>query len=657
MKIMHRLTLKSLRMNKSRTVITVVGIILSMALITIVANSVSSLRESLYNQCLKSNGNTDVYLYSEKPTSENIEKIKLNRNTEEVYLEQVIGASPFKDSSSKFREYIFMNSYSENFYEKCYDFSLKEGHYPQKPDEIVLSRNFVDYSSKKYKLGDKLTLDIGTFYKEMEIGENGETAVMPLSLDDYYILFDEDTKFVKSFTKTYTVVGILDSEMTADYDTGSYHVSIYGYTDLSDNIQTVFDGGSYKTISVKIHDGSIDNSIAFISDLTGIDSKDIYSEIFDFQFDESGQSETQKKLEECEFHISGISINESLYDSVAKFYRTMDTVFYVVVGLIVLIMAASVFIIKNSFSISVTEKTVMYGKLSTVGATPKQIRNSIFFEGFILGTVGISVGLLIGIGGSALTVMIANNLLHGILGGLNIVLSVSWISAAAAVLLGALTIFLSSLSAAVRAAKISPIEAVRNNKEIRIKKNEKNVFRTPKLVNKLFGAGGKLAWKNMKRSRRQYRTVVISIVVSVSIFIGIFSFVSYALYFYDTTVMSRNYNISLYLSDYAGSDKYLSFDEKEAVFEDIAKYDEIDDYSYTFNDPSLYLLYDVPYNKLPKNIKDYSNTVRLDPREEYVYDEETGFTLVDEPQEGWDNISDSATLIAFDDRNYKKLLK
>ena len=657
MRIMHRLTLKNLKMNKSRTVITIIGIALSMVLITIITNSTESLKESLYDFVMRTNGNYDVSFDMEEPTSENIEKINLNRNTEEVYLYQVIGASPFKNSTSKFRKYIFMNSYSENFYEKCYDFSLKEGHYPQKPDEIVLSRDFMEYSSKEYKPGDKLTLDMGTFYKETEIGETGETVNMQVSLDDYYILFDEDVRFAKSFTKTYTVVGILESEMTADYDTGSYHVNIYGYTDLSDNIQTVFDGGTYKTISVKIHDGSMDNSIDFISDLTGIDRNDIFDEVCGFHYGELEQSETQKKLAECEFHISNIGINEGLYNSIESYRKTMDGAFYAVVGLIVLIMAASVFIIKNSFSISVTEKTVMYGRLSTVGATPKQIRNSIFFEGFILGAVGISVGLLIGIGGSALTVMLANNLLHEILGGLNIVLSVSWLSAAAAVLLGALTIFLSSLSAAVRAEKISPIEAVRNNKEIRIKKNKKNVFKTPKLINKLFGAGGKLAWKNMKRSRRQYRTVVISIVVSVSIFIGIFSFVSYALYFYDTTVSSYNYNIELYLSDYAGSDEYLSFDEKEAVFEDIAKYDEIDDYSYTFDDSSIYLIYDIPDNKLPKNIKDYIHTGELDPMKEYVYSEETGFTFRDEPQEGWNNISDEARLIAFDDRNYKKLLK
>ena len=133
MRIMHRLTLKNLKMNKSRTVITIIGIALSMVLITIITNSTESLKESLYDFVMRTNGNYDVSFDMEEPTSENIEKINLNRNTEEVYLYQVIGASPFKNSTSKFREYIFMNSYSENFYEKCYDFYLKEGHYTKNP--------------------------------------------------------------------------------------------------------------------------------------------------------------------------------------------------------------------------------------------------------------------------------------------------------------------------------------------------------------------------------------------------------------------------------------------------------------------------------------------------------------------------------------------
>ena len=659
MKIMHRLTLKSLRMNKSRTVITIVGIALSMALITIIANSTESLRKSLYDFNMRIHGNFDVTLHMEEPTSDNIEKIKLNRNTEEVYLEQLIGAASFDDSTSKFRNYIYMNSYSENYFEKAYDFALEEGHYPQSPDEIVLSKDFVNYSSKEYKVGDKLTLDMGAFHEEYDIEESGEHVDAVRTPDDTYISYNENIKFVKSFRKTYTVVGILEREKNNDNRRMTNHVNIYGYTDLSDNISTAYNGSYCKTVLVKIRDGNQENSISFISDLTGIKYADIYNELYAMSMLYDGPSDTSKKLEECEFHINSIGVNDYLYESVKSYEKTMTVAFYIVLGLTILVMAASVFIIRNSFSISVTEKTVMYGKLSTVGATPKQIRNSIFFEGFILGTVGISIGLLIGIGGSALAVMLGNNLFFELFSGLRIVFSVSWITAAAAVVLGAVTIFLSCLSAAMRASKISPIEAVRSYKQIRIKKNKKNVFKTPGFINKIFGAGGKLAWKNMKRSKRQYRTVVISIVVSVSIFVGVFSFVNYSLSLYNTTLMRYNYNMNLTLDTFKGKGEYMSLEEQEDFFKEIAGYDETDDYSYEFSDYYCDLIYEIPNNKLPKNINNYFLTAAIEPNVKFEYSEDTGFDIIrlDDSKKEWDNTFSSAMLIAFDDSNYNKLLK
>ena len=667
MKIMHRLAVKGLKMNKSRTIATFIAIALSMTLVTIIANTVVGLKESSYDFYIRQYGNYDVYLNMKDPTEENIEKIRLRRDVDEVYLCQDIGVAPFTDSTSKFRKNIFIESCSENYFEKCYNFSLKEGRYPQKPDEVVLSKDFVDYSSKKYKIGDELTLDIGTYHAEYET-DTGEIEEQLLGLDDVGI-YTYDSEFVKSFKKTYKVVGILESEPYAYRGFGySYHVNIYGYTDLFDNISSALDEWEYgKSIYVKVNNGNQDNSIDFISDITGINRADIYNEIYGFHdFDEYEEEEegVQKELEQCEFHIVGIGVNDSLYDGL-KVYKTYESfIFYVTLGIILLVMAASIFIIKNSFAISVTEKTVMYGKLSTVGATPKQIRNSIFFEGFILGIFGIVAGLVIGIVGSAVAVFVINNLLlellSGAYSGFNLIFSVSWAAMAAAAVIGSATIFFSALAAAVRASKISPIEAVRNNKEIRINKNKKNVFKSPEWVSRIFGAGGKIAWKNMKRSKRQYRTVIVSIIVSVSIFIGIFSFVNYSLYTYSSTVMHYNYNMQLDIETLEAEGDRMSIKEQEDIFKEIAEYDEIDDYCYHFDDLSTNFVYNIPDSKLPKNINDYYTTIGYKQYSRYEYNEGVGFESIDKEEAikpKWKNISGSASLVAFDDDNYKKLLK
>ena len=70
--------------------------------------------------------------------------------------------------------------------------------------------------------------------------------------------------------------------------------------------------------------------------------------------------------------------------------------------IIVIIAISSIFVIRNSFAISITEKTKLYGMFASIGATSKQIRHNVLFEGFVLGIIGIPAGILLGVGVIAL---------------------------------------------------------------------------------------------------------------------------------------------------------------------------------------------------------------------------------------------------------------
>ena len=88
-----------------------------------------------------------------------------------------------------------------------------------------------------------------------------------------------------------------------------------------------------------------------------------------------------------------------------------DTMFnallYSIGGILVaLIMIGSVFLIYNSFNISLNERIQQFGILSSVGATAKQLRNSVLFEGVCIGAVGIPIGVLVGIGSIGLVIPI-----------------------------------------------------------------------------------------------------------------------------------------------------------------------------------------------------------------------------------------------------------
>lgn len=201
----------------------------------------------------------------------------------------------------------------------------------------------------------------------------------------------------------------------------------------------------------------------------------------------------------------------------------LSALYQIAAVVVIIIIVSSVFVIRNSFSISATERSRQFGMLASIGATPKQIRHSVIFEGLIIGAIGVPLGLILGAIATFVLVIIVNFLLQDM-----IIASVEfslplWIFPIT-IGLSFITIFLSSLVPAIRAGKMSPIEAIRGNNDIKIKPRK---LKTSKLTREIFGVGGVIASKNLKRSRKKYRTTVISIVVSVATFVGLSSFLSY----------------------------------------------------------------------------------------------------------------------------------
>lgn len=202
---------------------------------------------------------------------------------------------------------------------------------------------------------------------------------------------------------------------------------------------------------------------------------------------------------------------------------TLATLYGMGMIVIAIIVVTSVFVIRNSFSISATERARQFGMLSSIGATPRQIRHSVFFEGAVIGLIAIPLGILLGLAAVGVLVLVVNFLMDGMMKA-QVEFWVPWWIFVIAIVLSLITIFLSSLMPAWRAARMSPIEAIRGNQDIKVKAKK---LKTSKFVKNTFGIGGVIADKNLKRSRKKYRTTVISIVLSVATFIGLYSFMSY----------------------------------------------------------------------------------------------------------------------------------
>lgn len=556
MKILNKLTYQNLKLNKSRTIVTIVGIMLSAALIMFVAGIASSAQQTLINAQIYSKGDYE-FCFMGNVNNENIETTENNRNVAAVYYTDSIGCAKIPNPELEHKPYIFIKALSTNSFENCFKTKLSEGRYPENENELVVSSDYVKWSKDKPKIGDTITLEIGD-----RVSENGDII-------DPYLGYGFSYESVESFKenlkvnlqRTYKIVGILseDSTNAIMVDQNSACVSAFTAADINKLSENA---AMYVDLTA---DGE-KNYISSASEITGLDEQQVSAYLnHEIKFTEQEWDDFYKKLPYKEFSFNSTLLN---YKGVGMSDATMLSVVMIAVVVIAIIIIASVFTIRNSFAISITEKTKLYGMIASVGATSKQIRKNVLFEGFILGLIGIPLGLLLGIGVVALILLLLNVLLKDALNGLTLIYSIPIFSVLLSVLLSAATIFLSTISSAIRASKIAPIDAIRSSNDVKLSKKQRSL-RSPKLIKRLFGVGGDVAYKNLKRSRKKYRTTVISIVVSVVLFISISCFMDYGTSEISRVYQTVDYNISI------GSSGASRYDEYKKSLENISKLDGV----------------------------------------------------------------------------------
>ncbi len=209
-----------------------------------------------------------------------------------------------------------------------------------------------------------------------------------------------------------------------------------------------------------------------------------------------------------------------------------------------IIFIVSIFCIRNSFAIMVTEKIKMYGMLASVGATKKQIKKSVLLEGLILGSIGVPIGILLGYFVTCLLVAAMNWILGPYFFPTieTMTVYVTIVPFIVSFVLGFVTIYFSSISSSRKASRIAPIENIRNSSNIKI--NSKKM-KTPKWVKKFFHTGGVIAYKNLKRSKRKYRATVIALTISIFCFISINFLVEEGFKEVKRNFFHYDYNISI----------------------------------------------------------------------------------------------------------------
>ena len=533
MDILKKFTKKNLKLNKKRTIVTIIGIMLSTALICAVAGMVSSTQKTLANAMRADHGN--YHMRFENVPAEELKFIEENVNVESYFLTKNVGYAKLDGSINPGKPYLFLMEFDRNALQNS-SFKIVEGRLPENENEVVISQHIIDNGGVELKVGDTLSLDVGT----RRLVDDGSV----LSQSNPYLGEEESQEenlqeeITDTINKTYTIVGIIERP---SYELEDYQAPGYTIITYSDNINNT------DTANISV----------------------LFNNVGDYE-------ETTEQIVNTVKEDTGVDISAVANVNVIRFdgglsENTMNVLYGIAGVIIVIIVVSSVFVIRNSFAISVAEKTKQYGMLASVGATKKQIRKTVLLEGTYIGAIAIPLGILCGIIAIVVLLWIVNYLIGDMMDGVVFIYNVPLLPILLSIVISAITIYLSCIIPAIRASRISPIEAIRGNEDIKIKAKK---IKTSKLTKKIFGIGGVIASKNLKRNKKKYRTTVISLVVSIAIFISLSSFLDYGKRAVGLYYTDMKYNVDVYNGDIE-------------LYNEIAQLNNIDDYSYSFTTSAI----------------------------------------------------------------------
>lgn len=536
MNLMKKLTLKNLKLNRKRTIVTIVGIILATALLSALVTLVSSFQYSMIEYQKQKGGDFHVKFSNVKMSE--LSEFKNNRNIESTFETMGMGFAKLDGCKNEDKPYAYVMATDEAGFERgC--FNLIEGRMAKNEDEIVIPRHLKTNGRIDIKVGDEITLDIGKRYDS-----NTEGVIWENSAYEH----DAET-LTDTVTKHYKVVGIMERP---GYGMEDYSAAGYTFVTYSDELAAIDNGTKSEaseadttlTVYSRYTQKALRNKDAVTADIIGVDEK-LFEKANNSSVGMSAE-ESDRFLKEMENAKYDIYMNGYLisYECVFPIDGSFKALFTVAAVVALIIILTSVYCIKNSFNISITEKIRQYGMLASVGATRRQIKSSVKTEAAMLGVVGIPVGTISGILASLILVKVVNALSAG---WLNFALSfhTSLPALILAVILSIATIYFSATGSARRAAKVTPLEAIRNTKEIKIKSAK---LKTPAIIGRIWGIGGVISYKNIKRNNKKYRTTVTSIVICSVTFIVISYFMSMAFSVVGMSYASADYNIGINMS-------------------------------------------------------------------------------------------------------------
>lgn len=548
MKIENKLTLTHIRLNKKRTALTVFGIVISVAMIVSVLVGMASFLD--YNRRMIISFSGNYHFTFNGISSEKLDVLRNDDRIESIGLDEQgrkdTSGVRIENAKSLRHSTAYINWYDSGMFRQMPVDDLV-GEFPKNNKEILVSREYIERNGFDWEIGDTITLQTGRRHP------NDETDFFHITNAGQY-QYGEVFDFYEN--RSFKISGIINDE--------SYDCQMYSVCD----------------------DDSVYAAHVQLKKVTPFSIKTIYDIVL------------KMGIKPDKMAKNGVFLNDELLATYLCGSADSDMVTkYIPMGFIILliILIAAFMLINNTFAMSVSERTRYLGMLSSVGATKRQKRNSTYFEGVVLGLIGIPAGLVLGI----IIILFGLKLINNA-GFTDIPISLVmplW-SVAAAVILSVFTIFISLYVPAKKSSRVSAIDAIRQSETVKVK----STGNAP-LIKKIFGIEGVLAYKNMRRNGGKSRLITVSIAVSAILFLCVNYFCSLttALVIDD---INKPYQVEFAIPSYA---------DRNQIIKDIKNIDgvknvySIDSYFYSYGKADFDHSYDQQITMGNNTTRKYKN--------------------------------------------------
>lgn len=486
-------TLRSLRKNRTRTVVTVIGVILSTALLTGVVATATSVASALLGRTIETEGSWQVYDELQPAEADSaLGRLATDANVAAAMDSQAAGFASYASDADLSTTLLAIQTAprvlrggADQARGLAVMPTVRSGREPEAPGEVMLPATFS---------GVTLT-DDGSGASAASDGpiELGSTVTLPLGAT----LGDGDSPGTPTTTRSFTVVGFYTPQHFARNDFSAFEevgtTAIVSPNDVSSPIFTRVwvDTSGFSTR---------DALKGWAAPIFGEENYYLHGRLLSLQGMASDESATMDSLRGMVAVIGGV------------------------------IVVAAIGMIGNSFSISVAERTRQFGLLSSLGASRRQLRRTVLLEAAAIGLVGIPVGLAAGLAGVAAMLSssarafdaMLRSSLSGTAQGIPLVISPAVVAGMAAA--SFLVLLASAWAPAWRAGRVSAIDAIRQQQDVRLSKHAERAIEkaqttgtTPRkpLLERIAGLPGLLASRNLSRSSSRGRTVVVSLALSV----------------------------------------------------------------------------------------------------------------------------------------------